>query len=195
MRVAWRKVLPLAQLAAYLLLVWTGCWYRPTWERWFQARPSHSSESAGFYPTWIDGIEPVPEQLAAGLNLPAVAVAALSLVPFDGYLRTGASRDFAMHVLTAIYTPVLWFLIGRRIDGRRTTKAVSLSRRRRGVAVVALAGLLLAASLTLWFLAVGQRYTVGSLSLAWILTGIVAIWLRLRPPRRFSPETETASNQ
>jgi hypothetical protein len=128
MRLGWRKVLPLAQLAAYLLLVWSGCWYRPTWERWFQARSSESSQSSGFYPTWIDGVEPVQEQLAAGLNFPAVAVAALSLVPFDDYLRTGVARDFAMHVLTAIYTPLLWFLIGKRLDGQGRTKAASLSR-------------------------------------------------------------------
>src|SRR5690242_1806739 len=82
MLIPWRKVLPLAQLAAYMLLVWYGCWYRPTWERWFQAKPPQPSESVGFYPTWIDGIEPVPEQLAVGLNLPAVAFAAVSLIPF-----------------------------------------------------------------------------------------------------------------
>lgn len=182
MRIAWRKVLPLAQLAAYMLLVWFGCWYRPTWQRWFVERPSQSSGSAPFYPTWIDGIEPIPEQLAAGLNFPAVAVAAFSLVPFDEYLRTGASRDFAMHVLTAIYTPLLWFLIGKRVDGRASTKTMTLSRRRKTVAVIALAVLLLAASLMLWFFVEGQRYTVTALSLAWILGGIIMIWRRLRQP-------------
>lgn len=182
MRIAWRKALPLAQLAAYVLLVWSGCWYRPTWEQWFKARPSQSSEPVPFYPTWIDGIEPIPEQLAAGLNFPAVAGAALSLVPFDEYLRTGASRDFAMHVLTAIYTPLLWILIGKRIDGPGRTKTTTLSRRRKVLAGIALAGLLLAASLMLWVFVEGQRYTVAALSLAWILGGIILIWRRLRQP-------------
>jgi hypothetical protein len=179
MRIVWRRVLPLAQLAAYVLLVWYGCWYRPTWEQWFQARRSHSPEIP-LYPTSIDGIEPVPEQLAAGLNFPAVAVAALSLVPFDNYLRDGASRDFAMHVLSVIYTPLLWFLIGKRLDRRARIKAASLSRRRKVSAVAALAGLLLAANLMLWFLIEGQRYTVAALSLAWLLSGIMVIWFRLR---------------
>jgi hypothetical protein len=89
--------------------------------------------------------------LAAGLNFPAVAVAALSLLPFDAYLRDGASRDFVMHVLTAIYTPVLWFLIGKRLDGRARTNSTSLSGRRKVLAVAALVGLLLAASMMLWF--------------------------------------------
>jgi hypothetical protein len=192
---AWRKVFPLAQLAAYMLLVWYGCWYPPTWQRWFQTGPSQSSESAGFYPTWIDGIEPVPEQFAAGLNFPAVAVAALSLVPFDDYLRTGASRDFAMHVLTALYIPLLWFLIGKRVDRRGRMKPASFSKRRKALAVVALAGLLLAASLMLWFFAEGHRYTVAALSLAWIISGIVAIWLRLRQPGGLRPERGTASSR
>ena len=182
MRIAWRTILPPAQLAAYLMLVWSGCWYRPTWEQWFQARPSQASESIAFYPTWIDGIEPVQEQLAAGLNFPAVAVAALSLVPFDDYLRTGASRDLAVHVLSAIYISLLWFLIGKRVDGRAMTKAAALSGRRKVIAVVALAGLLLAAGSMLWVLVEGQRYTVAALSLAWVLGGIMVIWHRLRKP-------------
>lgn len=182
MRIAWRKVLPLAQLAVYVLLVWFGCWYRPTWEQWFKATPSQSSEPVPFYPDWIDGIEPIPEQAAEGLSFPAGAAASLSLVPFDENLRTGASRDFAMHVLTAIYTPLLWFLIGKRIDGRAGTKTTTLSRSRKALALIALAVLLLVAGLMLWFLVDGQRYTVAALSLAWILGGIVVIWRRLRQP-------------
>jgi hypothetical protein len=89
--------------------------------------------------------------LAAGVNLPAVALAALSLAPFDDRLRTGASRDLAMHVATAIYIPLLWFLIGKRLDRRRTIRAAPLSKRRKGLALVALAGLILAASLMLCY--------------------------------------------
>jgi hypothetical protein len=188
---AWRKVLPVAQLAAYLLLVWYGCWYRPTWQHWFRAGSSRSLESAGFYPTWIDGIEPVPEQLAAGLNFPAVSVAALSLAPFDNYLRTGASKDLAIHVVSAILIPLLWFLIGKRLDGRGRKNAAAL-KSRKALAVVALAALLFAASAILWFFAEGQRYTAGALSLAWIFTGIIATWRRLRQPGRFRPDRETA---
>ena len=190
-RMAWRKVLPAAQLAAYLLLVWYGCWYRPTWQHWFRAGSSRSLGSAGFYPTWIDGIEPVPEQLAAGLNFPAVAVAALSLAPFDDYLRTGASKDLAIHVVSAIFIPLLWFLIGKRLDGRGRKNAAAL-KSRKALAVVALAALLFAASVILWFFAEGQRYMAGALSLAWIFTGIIATWRRLRRPGRFRPDRETA---
>jgi hypothetical protein len=82
-----------------------------------------------------------------------------------------------MHVLTAIYIPLLWFLIGKRLD-RGRMHAASLSKGRKALAVVALAGLLLAARLMLWFFAQGQRYTMAALSLAWILSGIVVYVVR-----------------
>ena len=54
-----------------------------------------------------------------------------------------------MHVLTAVFAPLLWFLIGKRLDCRKKTKAASLSRVGRLLAIVALVGLFLAASLML----------------------------------------------
>ena len=87
-----------------------------------------------------------------------------------------------MHVLTAIYTPMLWFLIGRRLDGRTRTKIITVSRLRKLLAIIAFAGLLFAGSLMLWVLVEGQRYTVTALSVAWILAGIIVIWRRLRQP-------------
>jgi hypothetical protein len=62
--------------------------------------------------------------------------------------------------------------------GRGGRKPRPSQGRRKVLAVVAFAGLLLAASLMLWFFAEGQRYTVAGLSLAWILSGIIAIWLQ-----------------
>jgi peptidoglycan/LPS O-acetylase OafA/YrhL len=100
-----------------------------------------------------------------------------------------------MHVLTTIYIPLLWFLIGKRLDRRGRMQPASFSKRRKALAVVALAGLFLAAILMLWFFAEGQRYTVAALSFAWIVSGIVAIWLRLRQPRGLRPEREIASSQ
>jgi len=87
-----------------------------------------------------------------------------------------------MHVLTATYTPVLWFLVGKRLDVRARTKGTSRSMRSKVLAVAALAVLFIVGSMMLWFLVEGQRHTVDALTLAWILGGIVAIWLRLRQP-------------
>jgi hypothetical protein len=188
---SWRKSLPPLQFTAYILLVWYGCWYRPTWQEWFKNWVSPSSQSTDFYPGWIDGIDPLPEQLAAGLNFPAVVAASLSLAPFRAGFRMGASEDLAMHVVTAIYVPLLWFVIGWWIDARELRKPVPLSSRRKAVAVVALAGLSLATWVMLWAFPEGPRYPMAVLSLAWVLSGIVAICLhlrRLRRSRRFKPE-------
>ena len=127
-----------------------------------------------------NGIESLPEQLAAGLNFPAVAVAALSIVPFEDQLRTGASRELAMHILTALYVPLLWYLIGRRIDKRADMRTGPLSKGKKALAVAAVAGLFLVGSLMLWSFAEGQRYAMSSLSLIWIAGGLVLIGSRLR---------------
>lgn len=186
--VAWRKVIPVVQLAVYLALVWYGCWYRPTWQYWFEKWVSPATEPTGFVADWIDGIEPLPEQIAAGLNFPAVAAAALSLVPFEDEFHTGASTEIAMHALTALYLPLLWYAIGRRIDDRSGLGAKPLSKRSKALAVGVFAGLLLLGSLMLWSFAVGQRYTMASLSMLWIVSGLVAIGVRLRhwPSKRVS---------
>jgi hypothetical protein len=173
-------MLPLLQLAAYIPLVWYGCWYRPTWQHWM----SPSSDTAGFYPNWIDGIEPFPEQLAAGINSPAMVLAAWSVMPFDHWLASGASIEFAIHVVTALYIPLLWYLIGKRLDERGKRKSPPLSRGRNAVAVVTLVGLLSIAILLVWSFLEGQRYTMVSLSFAWIGCGILAVWFQLRRTRR-----------
>lgn len=185
-RISWRKTLPIAQFAAYILLIWYGCWYRPTWQHWLQKWVSPSSESA-FYPSWIDGIEPVPEQVADGINFPAVIAATLTILPFDDLLHNGASKELAMHVVTAMYVPLLWFLIGKRLDRRTTIKANLVSKRMRALSVVAMVGLLLAGILMPWAFSEGQRYAMSGLALFWIIGGIVAIRWQLCQPREHTP--------
>ncbi len=180
LRAEWRKILPVFQLAAYLALVWYGCWYRPTWQHWFKNWASPSLAQTGFYPAWVDGIESLPEQIASGLNFPAVAAAALSVVPFENRLSTGASRELAMHILAALYIPLLWYLIGRWIDKRAGMSTGPLSRGIKTLAVSGLVGLLLLGILLLWSFIEGQRYTMSSLSLLWIVSGLVVIGTRLR---------------
>lgn len=169
-------MLPLLQLAGYIALVWYGCWYRPTWQHWM----SPSSDPTGFYPNWIDGIEPFAEQLAAGINFPAVVVAALSLLPFDNRLHTGASSELALHVVTAIYVPLLWFLIGKRLDERPGTGAAPLSKSMKAFTITATVALLVAGSWMVWSFGEGQRYTLYGLSFLWIIGGIIALGSRLR---------------
>lgn len=109
-----------------------------------------------------------------------MAAAALSIVPFENRLPTGASKELAMHILTSLYIPFLWYLIGRRIDKRAEMRAGPLSRGMKTLAVSGIAGLLLGGSLLLWSFAEDQRYTMSSLSLLWIVSGLVVIGTRLR---------------
>ena len=68
-----------------------------------------------------------------------------------------------MHILTSLYIPFLWYLIGRRIDKRGERRADPLSKGVKALAVSAIAGLLLVGSLMVWSFAEGQRYTMSSL--------------------------------
>lgn len=187
-RIAWRKVLPIVQFVAYILLIWYGCWYRPTWEHWFRNWISPLPASIGWYPVWIDGIESFPEQFAAGLNFPAAVISALVLIPFESQLRTGASRELVWHIVTVICIPLLWFMVGKGLDAPETMKAVRLSKTAKSLTVAGLAALVLIALLMVADLVVGERYTRVGLSFAWIGCGILAVWSRLRHPRRDMPE-------
>jgi hypothetical protein len=99
MRLAeWRKVFPVFN--SRLIRCWSGTavGIGPHGNIGLRTGRHLHQKTTGFYPTWIDGIESLPEQIAAGLNFPAVAAAALSIVPFENQLRTGASRELAMHI-------------------------------------------------------------------------------------------------
>jgi hypothetical protein len=187
-RIKWRKVCPVVQSAAYVLLVWHGCWYRPTWQFWFQNWMSHSPASTGWYPVWIDGIESFSEQFAAGLNFPVAFLSALTLVPFEDQLRTGASRELALHIVTAMYIPLLWYMVGKHLDTRKQVKAVQRSKTRKALAASSLAALTLIGVFMLAGLKMGERYTMVALSLVWIGSGIMVAWSRLRNSRSEVPE-------
>lgn len=175
----WRVALPLVQLVASVSLIWYGCWYRPAWQHWVEEWISPTSEPSEVYFGWIDGIEPISEQIASGLNFPAAAAAALSLAPLVGWLNTGASRELAFHFLTALYIPLLWYWIGKRIDRRREISAAPLSKRTRTLAVISISGLGFLGLLILLNLAIDQRYTTSILALLWVVFGITAIGFRL----------------
>jgi hypothetical protein len=176
----WRTVLPVVQVATYVSLVWYGCWYRPTWQYWFHRWASRSTESTGFNPTWIDGVESFPEQLAAGINFPAALVAAISLLPFRDLLRTGASSELAMHLVTALYVPLVWYWVGKRLDEGFKVKSLPASQGGSVVAVVCLVALLCVAAVMTWSLVEGQRYTAMGLSLVWIGYAIFVVSFSLR---------------
>ena len=174
-RVQWRKVLPTVQLVAYIALVWYGCPYRRTWQAWLTPQ-SQSSEN--WQPKWIDGPPSPAEQIALGLNFPAVLSTGL-LVPFDSGLRDGASKELAEHVVMAVFVPLLWFMVGKRLDQRDRPPSVRPSLTAR---VLVWVGLVVAiGTAVLMIVALLRRFgeiVLGRiLTLAWAAFGIV-LWSR-----------------
>ena len=186
-RIAWRKVLPIVQTAAYILLVWYGCWYRPTWQHWIRNWISPRPDATGWYPAWIDGIEPFPELFASGLNFPAVGLSALTIMPFEHSLSSGASRELALHILAVIFVPLLWYGVGKRLDRRGRTEATTLSRVGKVFTIAGLTALVFIALLMAAALVMGERYTMAGLSLTWVGCGMLVTWSRLRRWRGTAP--------
>ena len=116
-RIGYRRILPVIQGMVYLLLVWYGCMYRPTWQsefrQWLNPEPP---VAGGWDPVWIDGPPSVAEQVALGMNAPAVFASLLLLAPFDSLLHNGASKELAAHTLAMFMVPVMWYFIGRKLD-------------------------------------------------------------------------------
>ena len=182
-RIKWRSVLPVVQLALYLMLVWYGCWYRPTWQQWFWNWISPHPESTAW--AWIDGIESFPEQLAAGLNFPAAFLATLVLIPFEGKLNTGASIELTLHIVTVIFIPPLWYLVGKDLDARKKVKAVRGLEARKIIALTRLVSVALIGIFILAVYLIRGRSTVNGLALAWIVYGVMAAlsFFRNQPAR------------
>ena len=181
-RIAYSYILPISQFIIYVLLIWYGCLYRPTWQsqldHWLNPRPPVAD---GWDATWIDGPPSLAEQVALGVNAPAVLAATLLLVPFDSLLPNGASKELAAHVLAAFSLLPLWYFVGRRLDRRTAVLArASLVVRILTVSLLAagsLVALLITASLLIRF---GELVAARLLILVWATASIWAASRRLR---------------
>jgi hypothetical protein len=181
-QMAYRKLLPVVQLALYLLLIWYGCPYRPMWQHrmqhWITQRPAFPG---GWDLEWIDGSPSLAEQLALGINAPAAFGSMLMMIPFDSLLDDGASREFAMHTMVAFGIPVLWYLIGRRLEGRTVVPARPSMIGRlltvAGLAVSALVALLMFVALVAGF---GEVPAARLLILLWAISGTLDTSKRIR---------------
>lgn len=173
-RIPYRIILPVVQLALYLVLVWLGCYYRQTWqaqfEHWITSRPVAATE---FIPGWVDGPVSFEEQLAFGINAPAVLASGLVLRPLDSAFHDGASEELAAHTAAILLIPVLWYFIGRRLE-HRTGEAAHRSKVGKISRVAGLAVASAVALLALSHASLGEMPVAQILTLAWIIVGIVA---------------------
>jgi len=98
-----RRILPLAALAIYAALVWFGCPHVDL------LRHGNPNDCAGV--PWSGA-----DELAYGLNLPA-AMAWDQLDPLIARLSVScAAAAVFKHAGTALFVPLLWFLVGWRIE-------------------------------------------------------------------------------
>jgi small-conductance mechanosensitive channel len=184
LRIAYRHILPVAQLSVYVLLVWYGCSYRPTsqhmFENWITPRPPFPT---AWYPAWIDGPPSFEEQVARGINTPPVFVSMLILIPFDSVFPDGASRELASHFLEALFIPVLWYAIGRRLD-RRMAGPMSASVARKALTWAGLTTACLVTLLITFTFArsLGELFVGRLLILAW---GVIGTWICLKMIHRW----------
>jgi lysylphosphatidylglycerol synthetase-like protein (DUF2156 family) len=123
---------------------------------------------------WIDGPLSSAEQLALGINAPVTLAALVILIPFESLFHDGASRALAMYTITALGIPILWYLIGRRLETRTIVRA-HFSKARKvltvcGLAIAALLVLQIAGALIFRF---GEMLVGRLLILGWSITGVL----------------------
>ena len=173
-RIPYRIVLPVIQLALYLVLIWYGCCNRPLW---WQLHPRW--EEIG--DDWCTGYRSIAEQVAIGINMPAELVLALILAPFDSRFDNWAPREFAEHIATALLIPVFWFFIAKGLEPRRTIPA-NHSAVRKASAFVALVVVALVATVATGSLVRHIEYepVLHALILAWGIGGIVVSVRQIR---------------
>jgi hypothetical protein len=182
-RIIWRKILPSAQLALYLLLIWYGCPYWQTWQNrlghWMMPTSVGAHE---FDMAWIDGPLSSAEQLALGINAPMTLAALVILIPFESLFHDGASRALAMYTITALSIPILWYLIGRRLETRTIVRAhFSKARKILTVWGLASAALLLALQIAdALIFRFGEMLVGRLLILGWSITGILVFSQSIR---------------
>jgi len=159
-RIPYRIVLPVIQLALYLVLVWYGCCFRPLWR--FLGQDIGTD--------WCLSYRSVAEQIAIGINMPAELPPALILNSSDSRL----AGELAEHVATALLIPVLWFFIGRVFDQRSTVAAKrSVVARWSAFPLLALSTLVTVAATASLIRHIEYEPVLHALILAWAIGGIM----------------------
>ena len=185
-RLGYRTVLPVLQLLLFTSLTWFACPYRTTWECW-----RHPENTAGWCAEFIYETPPFLEQLAEGLYYPATLPGEL-LIPFNKTLRSGAAQELAQHLATAVFIPIVWFLIGRAIDRRRVRQSnillPSMFQKMLTTLTIVILGILSGViTVAIVRLGVLEFSILRVLVLAWLATGITVFSRRVRNWRRSAP--------
>lgn len=169
-RIPYRIVIPVIQLALYMVLVWYGCCFRPLWQ--------FLGQNIGT--DWCLSYRSVAEQIAIGINMPAELVAAFVLVPYD----YSAGRELAEHIATAVLIPILWFFIARGLDPRSTVAADrSGTGRSSAFVLLAVSALVIVVATGSMVRHIGGEPVLRALILAWGVGGILVSARQIRRGR------------
>jgi len=183
-RVAWRRVLPVVQLALFLTSLGAGCPYiRSILSTYFLHETS--ANGTEFYPEWIDGPPTALEQLGYGLSFPATITADTLSSVVIGHVpalaRTGLYRELTRHALAAIAVCVFWYFIGWFIDWRTMLGYQPRSWWGRvllaGVLVLCVECIIIAVlSFVLFEPATRLDFTLGRVfAVGWAITGVLIV--------------------
>ena len=190
LRRRWLWLLPILQLLLFVSLIWIGCPYRPTWIAWINPP---SAENAGqmsgmgtIRMEYIDAADgSLPEQVAQGLNVPAVLTGGFIAETID-YFRekqlTGAESELLAHVLAALLIPFLWYFVIKRLAVKNKNRSqASVPMKVIAIIGISILGLLALLVMFTFFISDTQPQIAAKiLSLIWIVWGLYLLVLRIR---------------
>jgi hypothetical protein len=107
----FRRILPIAQLALFLLLVFLGAVsYKHAHDQHARLRPiAFQAHGQPFTP--VANSEPVEWRFATLFNLPAIACGALLATAV-----AGPTSEFNVMLFAIPFVPITWLLLGRSLD-------------------------------------------------------------------------------
>ncbi len=112
--VKYRQILPLANIVLFAALLAVG--YMGTANRGTVSESleiAHSAQSEGWQPTYLERPTPLTHLFAWALNFPAMLFA----TPF-GLLARGATAQWLVNGIGAVYLLVQWYVVGLWLDRR-----------------------------------------------------------------------------
>ncbi len=182
-RIGYRRMFPFVALLLYAGLIWFGCPYIWLDRHLAGAKPTTSTDTE---PEWdlhcLWTTMPISEQLANGLNLPAVLAASVLEPLRDRMHLVCREAEYFGHAATGLFVPLLWYIVGWQIDKRGSPRIRRRTRLRKllvyaGILIVLVAAVLVTAS---FFLTPGEFLVMRVSALGWVCLGACALFVRVR---------------
>jgi hypothetical protein len=126
-RMGYRRTLPLVAFGTYAALIWFGCPYIRLAGESAHAAP-RGEGTLGWNPSCMDFVPPAAEQLAYGLNAPAMVAAPLFDPLINRMHPTCRQTEYFEYAATGLFVLFLWYFIGRLAGNRDSARFSSYTR-------------------------------------------------------------------